>query len=105
MVKFCISFIVIIVMIWPAQFFLKGLAHFIRKNFDGVPWISIIVKFDISRMKIKYGYANSEEIRMAVIAPVIVAGCLTMIVLPKFIGQILISVAVISVLASTIEKQ
>ncbi|HEY9867129.1 MAG TPA: hypothetical protein V6D21_23340 [Candidatus Obscuribacterales bacterium] len=92
-------------MIWPAQFFLKGLAHFIRNNFDGVPFISNIVKFDISRIKIKYGHANSEEIRMAVIAPVIVAGCLTMILLPKFIGHILIAVAVISVLASTIKKQ
>lgn len=105
MVGFCISFIVIIVMIWPAQFFLKGLAYFIRKNFDDAPFISIIVKSDTSRIKTKYGHANSEEIRIAVIAPVIVAGCLTMIILPKFIGQILILVAVISVLASTIEKQ
>lgn len=92
-------------MIWPAQFFLKGLARFIRKNFDGVPWISIIVKFDTSRIKIKADCANSEETRMAVIAPVIVAGCLSIILLPKFIGHILITVAVISVLASTIEKQ
>jgi hypothetical protein len=102
MIDFCLAFILIVIFIYPAQktiiWAARSLNHTLPEDTPFIP--NLPVKTATSQYKLKYGYADPQETRLAVRGAIVVSGFIATIItgfslwLPTLIWVITISVFV-----------
>lgn len=107
MVQFCIAFLLIIIFIYPAQKIIIWVARSLNKNLpEDIPLIpNLPLKTATSQLKLKHGYANPEEARLAVRGAIVVSGIIAAIITKFSLWlPILIWVVIISILVSFVSS-
>ncbi len=102
MVNFCLAFILIVILVYPAQKTIIWVARSLNKNLpENTPFIpNLPVKTATSQFKLKQGHANPEETRLAVRGAIAVSGFIAAIItgfslwMPILIWVVMISVFV-----------
>jgi hypothetical protein len=102
MLEFCTAFILIIILVYPAQKIIIWIARSITKKLpEDTPLIpNLPLKTATSQLKLKHGHANPEETRLAVRGAIIVSGIIATIItnfslwLPILVWVIIISILV-----------
>lgn len=106
MIDFCIAFILIVILIYPAQKTIIWVARSLNKNLpENTPFIpNLPVKTATSQYKLKFGQATPEETRMAVRGAIAVSGFIAaMITRFSLWMPILVWVVIISVFVSFVD--
>ncbi|MCT7984431.1 hypothetical protein NG796_14110 [Laspinema sp. A4] len=76
MLEFCTSFILIIVLVYPAQKFIILVARLLNKHLpENTPLLpNLPMKTATSQLKLKQGHANPKETQLAVRGAIVVSG-------------------------------
>jgi len=106
MVDFCIAFIWIMVLIWPAIGLLLGLAYVINKILPlGTPWISDLpMDIGISLLNTMKNCASTRDIKLAAKSTIFVSGIMTGIIQWHLLTYSILWVVLLFVLLSAVEK-
>ena len=82
MINFCIAFIWIMVLVWPAIWLLLGVAYALNKILPpGKPWISdLSMDIGTSLLNVMKNSASNGDIKLATRSAIFVAGLITGII-------------------------
>lgn len=114
MFDFCVAFILILIFVYPALKIIVFSARSINKNFpQDVPIIfNLILKSGTSIIKTKHinektgkPYANTDEMRLATISSIVLAGFMAALITGFYLlPPIIIWVVIISISVSFVES-
>ncbi|MCL1464568.1 hypothetical protein [Argonema galeatum] len=105
MIDFIVAFILLIILVWPAQKLIAWFASFLHKKLpENTPILpNLTLESAKAQIKMKHGHANPKETRLAIRSAVVISGLITVLIQSHLLAYIIILVISICVLISFID--